>query len=104
MHERNSRGTLAPLCSMSSDSSGFSKPFVDWSSSTCAGTTKWVELQTLEYVDQSRKRRKWDRAVRTTKKQEVDAVAILANLSGEDDDEIILVKQFRPAIGCYTFF
>ncbi|KAL3793674.1 hypothetical protein HJC23_010246 [Cyclotella cryptica] len=52
--------------------------------------------------------RKWDRAVRTTKKSEnsVDAVVILAILkydsSDASRDEIVCVKQFRPPVDGYT--
>ena len=64
------------------------------------GSTRWLKLQTLTYLDSDSKENAWDRAIRTTKKSErgADAVAILATV----DEAIICVKQFRPPINSMT--
>jgi hypothetical protein len=69
-------------------------------------------LETLTFRDEKgTEGRAWDRAVRTTKQSETstDAVAILAMLKQKDtagakenDDTILLVKQFRPPINAFT--
>ena len=68
------------------------------------GATKWIRLKELEYLDIKSKKRLWNMAQRTTKSQEVDAVAIFAKLVGGEmgDGSTILVRQFRPPINSYT--
>ena len=69
-----------------------------------AGATKWIRLKDLEYLDIKGAKRAWNMAQRTTKTQEVDAVAILGNLIGGamTEGNTILVRQFRPPIDAYT--
>jgi 8-oxo-dGTP pyrophosphatase MutT (NUDIX family) len=77
---------------------------VDFSKSVEVGATRWLRLETLEYLDDEGKPRKWDRAVRTTKQSEesTDACVILAILKLEDREEVVLVRQFRPPVAAYT--
>lgn len=97
-------------------------PRVDFDSCVTVGETRWMRLETLSYlvdasssspVDSSSSTtiRKWDRAVRTTKRSEdsIDAVFILAILRhsslsslSPSGDEIVCVRQFRPAIDAHT--
>lgn len=62
------------------------------------GSTRWLKLQTLKYLDRKGEERAWDVAVRTTTKdpEAIDAVSILAILSNGNTKEVVLVKQFRP--------
>lgn len=102
----------APAMSASSSTSNL--PRVDFTQTEIVGSTRWMRLETLSYhvpPDTSNPSgdtlRKWDRAVRTTKKSEdsVDAVVILAILRYDGDptkDEIVCVKQFRPPVDGYT--
>ena len=98
-----------------SASSSSDLPRVDFRQTETVGTTKWMRLETLSYHvapdtndSSGNTLRKWDRAVRTTKKSEdsVDAVVILAILRYDNDDpskdEIVCVKQFRPPVDAYT--
>ena len=85
----------------------FQRPAVNFSQTEVVGTTKWLRLETLTYTDQTGKPRLWDRSVRTTRQSEEaeDAVAILATLrhsADPEEDEILLVQQFRPAVNAYT--
>lgn len=67
-----------------------------------------MRLETLTYKVEDGSERKWDRAVRTTKKSEdaSDAVVILAllknNHDGVEGDQIVCVKQFRPPLDAFT--
>mmetsp|Transcript_24570 Transcript_24570/g.47076 ORF Transcript_24570/g.47076 Transcript_24570/m.47076 type:complete len:238 (-) Transcript_24570:97-810(-) len=101
-----------------SDDSSNKLPRVDFDKTETIGTTRWMRLETLSYhvppeEDDDNKSnnntlRKWDRAVRTTKKSEnsIDAVIILAILKNDVNDptkdEIVCVKQFRPPVNAYT--
>jgi 8-oxo-dGTP pyrophosphatase MutT (NUDIX family) len=68
------------------------------------GATRWIRLKELEYVDIKGDKRLWNMAQRTTKTQEVDAVAIFPKLVGGTmgSGSTILVRQFRPPIDAYT--
>ncbi|XP_063933165.1 uncharacterized protein LOC135144965 isoform X2 [Zophobas morio] len=77
------------------------------------GKTAWLRLETLTYLNSKGGESKWDRAVRTTKNEEnkLDAVLILGTLkknasSGQanlqEEERVLLVKQFRPAVDAYT--
>ena len=69
------------------------------------GATRWLRLETMEYVGPGGVVRKWDRAVRTTKQGEggIDAVCILAILRLNDGrEEVVLVRQYRPPMHCDT--
>ena len=63
-------------------------------------STRWLKLQTLDYVDQVGNQRKWDMASRTTKSPtaEADAVVILALLRQRASSciETLVVQQYRP--------
>mmetsp|Transcript_14615 Transcript_14615/g.26425 ORF Transcript_14615/g.26425 Transcript_14615/m.26425 type:complete len:231 (-) Transcript_14615:62-754(-) len=101
-----------------SDDSSNKLPRVDFDKTETIGTTRWMRLETLSYhvppeEDDDNKSnnntlRKWDRAVRTTKKSEnsIDAVIILAILKNDVNDptkdEIVCVKQFRPPVDAHT--
>eukprot|EP00933_Yihiella_yeosuensis_P033349 TRINITY_DN27077_c0_g1_i1.p1 TRINITY_DN27077_c0_g1~~TRINITY_DN27077_c0_g1_i1.p1 ORF type:complete len:213 (+),score=35.14 TRINITY_DN27077_c0_g1_i1:161-799(+) len=88
-------------------------------SRTVAGTTKWLQLLTLSYEDQTGKKRAWDMVHRATTPLPAlrdasslkagsirpDAVAIVALLKGNTlstEPEIVLVRQFRPPVDAYT--
>ena len=72
------------------------------------GSTKWLTLETLTYVDRRGAERKWDRCARRSGKQRdvgaIDAVAVFAVMEGGSltEPEVVLVKQFRPPAQCYT--
>ena len=69
------------------------------------GATRWIRLKELEYMDIKGNKRLWNMAQRTTKTQEVDAVAIFAKLVGGsmgDNGSTILVRQFRPPVDSFT--
>ena len=75
-------------------------------------TTKWLELQSITYLDQEGTERKWDSVTRTTKQESADAdavviVPLLKHYGNENENEneidTLLVKQFRPPVGQYTF-
>ena len=73
------------------------------------GSTRWLRLETLTYIDRHGMERTWDRCVRAggdglSESNTVDAVAVLAVLEGGllSHPETILVKQFRPPAGAYT--
>eukprot|EP00961_Rhodomonas_salina_P247653 3345829-Rhodomonas_salina.2 len=86
----------------------------DLSKAKEAGQTKWLKLETLKYTDETGVERGWDRCVRTTKAKEgaADGVLVIATLKNDPSsassmslscsDQIVLVKQFRPATGSYT--
>jgi len=67
---------------------------------------KWIKLVRLDYVDPTGAARTWDavRRTTTTKDAEADAVCVFATLRGGDakEDEVLLVRQFRPACGTET--
>lgn len=67
---------------------------------------KWIKLVRLDYVDPTGAARTWDavRRTTTTKEAEADAVCVFATLRGGDakEDEVLLVRQFRPACGTET--
>lgn len=69
------------------------------------GTTKWVSLSTVTYVDRDQVERKWDVVSRTTKKVDsyADAVVIVCVVNGgwAKEPHIVLVKQWRPAMAKY---
>ncbi|XP_036375572.1 ADP-sugar pyrophosphatase-like [Megalops cyprinoides] len=66
---------------------------------------KWARLEKTTYVDPSGKTRTWETVKRTTRRSHTatDGVQILAILSrAHHKDFVVLVKQFRPPMGCYT--
>ncbi|XP_072922664.1 ADP-sugar pyrophosphatase [Hemitrygon akajei] len=65
---------------------------------------KWAQLLQTTYIDPAGKTRVWETVKRTTRKSNsnCDGVAILAVLKRTlHYDCLILVKQFRPPMGCY---
>ena len=80
-------------------------------------STRWLQLNTINYTDQERKARKWDVVTRTTKQSsdKADAVVIIPLLKhhnvgsgGGGGDapkqqiDTLLVEQFRPPVGQVT--
>ncbi|KAG7454606.1 hypothetical protein MATL_G00261430 [Megalops atlanticus] len=66
---------------------------------------KWARLDKTTYVDPSGKTRTWETVKRTTRQSHTatDGVQILAILNrAHHKDFVVLVKQFRPPMGCYT--
>ncbi|XP_066561134.1 ADP-sugar pyrophosphatase isoform X2 [Amia ocellicauda] len=65
---------------------------------------KWLKLEKTTYLDPSGKTRTWETVKRTTRKcnSSADGVGIFAILKRTlHYDCIVLVKQFRPPMGCY---
>ncbi|XP_069621316.1 ADP-sugar pyrophosphatase [Ranitomeya imitator] len=65
---------------------------------------KWVQLQETTYIDQEGKTRTWETVKRTTRREgnAVDGVAIIPVLQRTLHYEcMVLIKQFRPPLGCY---
>ncbi|XP_043944194.1 ADP-sugar pyrophosphatase isoform X2 [Protopterus annectens] len=64
---------------------------------------KWAKLAQTTYTDPNGKSRIWETVKRTTKKTgAADGVAVIAVLKRTlHYDCLILVKQFRPPMGCY---
>ncbi len=80
---------------------------------TTVASTKWLELQTLQWTDQDGKTRFWDVATRTTKQKDnkhnsskADAVVIIPLLRYSSTDhhniDTLLVHQYRPPVGQVT--
>ncbi|XP_060745914.1 ADP-sugar pyrophosphatase isoform X2 [Tachysurus vachellii] len=68
-------------------------------------TGKWLRLEKTTYVDPSGNTRLWETVKRTTRPATtaVDGVGIIAILKRTlHKDCVVLVKQFRPPMGCYT--
>ncbi|XP_057180418.1 ADP-sugar pyrophosphatase [Triplophysa rosa] len=66
---------------------------------------KWVKLEKTTYVDPSGSTRIWETAKRTTRVAgtAADGVGIIALLKRTlHKDCVVMVKQFRPPMGCYT--
>ncbi|XP_041819883.1 ADP-sugar pyrophosphatase [Chelmon rostratus] len=65
----------------------------------------WVKLEKTTYVDPAGNTRTWETAKRTTRRAntEADGVGIIALLKRTlHKDCVVMVKQFRPPMGCYT--
>ncbi|XP_041637039.1 ADP-sugar pyrophosphatase [Cheilinus undulatus] len=66
---------------------------------------KWIQLEKTTYVDPAGNVRMWETAKRTTRRTNTDAdgVGIIALLKRTlHKDCVVMVKQFRPPMGCYT--
>ncbi|KAK1790334.1 hypothetical protein P4O66_014243 [Electrophorus voltai] len=66
---------------------------------------KWVKLEKTVYMDPSGNTRTWETAKRTTRQVHTatDGVELIAILKRTlHKDCVVLVKQFRPPMGCYT--
>eukprot|EP01132_Coremiostelium_polycephalum_P010113 gene10113-12405_t len=61
-------------------------------------SAKWIQLKEITYNDPKGVERKWESAVRTTRKdKEIDGIDIVAKVKKEDGREyLITVLQFRP--------
>ena len=92
-----------------------SVPRID--STETVASTRWLQLNTINYTDQERKARKWDVVTRTTKQSsdKADAVVIIPllkhhNVGGGGDGnggnlkqiDTLLVEHFRPPVGQVT--
>lgn len=102
------QGTMSSQEELSQASSVL--PRID--SVTTVASTKWLELQTLQWTDQDGKTRFWDVATRTTKQKDskdnskADAVVIIPLLRHSATDhhniDTLLVRQYRPPVGQIT--
>ncbi|XP_026219632.1 ADP-sugar pyrophosphatase [Anabas testudineus] len=66
---------------------------------------KWVKLEETTYVDPAGNTRTWESVKRTTRQTntEADGVGIIALLKRTlHKDCVVMVKQFRPPLGCST--
>ncbi|KAJ8384334.1 hypothetical protein AAFF_G00205870 [Aldrovandia affinis] len=66
---------------------------------------KWLKLEKTTYVDPSGNTRTWETVKRTTRQANAiaDGVGIFALLKRTlHKDCVVMVKQFRPPMGCYT--
>uniref|UniRef100_A0A3B4UQ02 ADP-sugar pyrophosphatase n=1 Tax=Seriola dumerili TaxID=41447 RepID=A0A3B4UQ02_SERDU len=66
---------------------------------------KWVKLEKTTYVDPAGNTRTWETVKRTTRQTntEADGVGIIALLKRTlHKDCVVMVKQFRPPLGCCT--
>ncbi len=67
---------------------------------------KWIELVEVTYQDEKGETRKWESANRCTRNKSVgvDGVDVIATVKRKDEnDKIILVKQYRPPIQKYWY-
>jgi 8-oxo-dGTP pyrophosphatase MutT (NUDIX family) len=73
-------------------------------------STKWLELQTIDYTDEDGKDRKWDLVSRTTKPaaSDADAVVVIPLLQSKTRPDTgidtIIIEQFRPPVGVTVEF
>ncbi|XP_061418970.1 ADP-sugar pyrophosphatase isoform X1 [Lethenteron reissneri] len=68
-------------------------------------TGKWLKVEQTTYLDPKGQIRTWETVKRTTRSASCgsDGVAIMAILKRTlHHDCLLLVKQFRPPMGCYT--
>jgi len=66
---------------------------------------KWVTLKKINWTDQDGKPRVWEVAERTSRKGDIDAVAILALLHSTKHNfkpSTIIIEQYRPPIEKYV--
>ncbi|XP_031161978.1 ADP-sugar pyrophosphatase [Sander lucioperca] len=66
---------------------------------------KWLILEKTTYVDRAGKTRTWETVKRTTRQTntQTDGVGIIALLKRTlHKDCVVMVKQFRPPLGCHT--
>ena len=109
---------LAFAMSSSSSDSPTEQPSVPRIDSTeTVASTRWLQLNTISYTDETGQARKWDVCTRTTKQSsdKADAVVIIPLLkrhnvggTGSDDAakqrpiDTLLVEQYRPPVGRVT--
>mmetsp|Transcript_17598 Transcript_17598/g.52870 ORF Transcript_17598/g.52870 Transcript_17598/m.52870 type:complete len:384 (-) Transcript_17598:3891-5042(-) len=64
---------------------------------------KWVQLSHIQWQDPTGKERQWEMASRTTRKGELDGIAVIAVVTGKGQPpRLVLEKQFRPPQGSYV--
>nr|XP_057933361.1 ADP-sugar pyrophosphatase isoform X2 [Doryrhamphus excisus] len=66
---------------------------------------RWVKLEKTTYVDPAGNTRVWETVKRTTRQTNTDAdgVGIIALLKRTlHKDCVVMVKQFRPPLGCFS--
>ncbi|CAG2228226.1 NUDT5 [Mytilus edulis] len=64
---------------------------------------KWLSLSQITYTDPTGKERTWEAVSRTTSQTGSDAVCVIAILKRMlKYDCLVLVKQYRPPMKCYT--
>ncbi|MED6267025.1 nudix hydrolase-like protein [Characodon lateralis] len=66
---------------------------------------KWVKLEQTTYIDPAGNTRIWESVKRTTRRTntEADGVGVIALLKRTlHKDCVVMVKQFRPPLGCST--
>uniref|UniRef100_A0A8C5EVV3 ADP-sugar pyrophosphatase n=1 Tax=Gouania willdenowi TaxID=441366 RepID=A0A8C5EVV3_GOUWI len=66
---------------------------------------KWIKLEKTTYVDPAGNTRTWETVKRTTRLSNTDAdgVGIIALLKRTlHKDCVVMVKQFRPPLGCHS--
>ena len=75
-------------------------------STETVGKTKWLALNTITWLDDKNKERKWDMVQRTTKQgaNKADAVVIVPLLTSKKSSTVdtVLVRQYRPPLGRYS--
>ncbi|KIO22901.1 hypothetical protein M407DRAFT_244997 [Tulasnella calospora MUT 4182] len=62
---------------------------------------KWVTLKKIEWKNQDNQDKIWEVAERTTRKGEIDAVAIVALLESKNSEfkpSTIIIEQYRPPV------
>mmetsp|Transcript_13517 Transcript_13517/g.16783 ORF Transcript_13517/g.16783 Transcript_13517/m.16783 type:complete len:237 (+) Transcript_13517:252-962(+) len=77
------------------------KPKLISASEASTKECNWVRLKKLHYLDELGRTRSWEMAERTTRKGDIDGVAIVATLLGENP-KLILVSQYRPPTNALT--
>ncbi|GBG29347.1 ADP-sugar pyrophosphatase [Hondaea fermentalgiana] len=64
---------------------------------------KWVQLAKLTYEDAEGKERQWEMSMRSTRKGDVDGVAVVCRLLKKGEKpKTVLVSQFRPPANAYV--
>eukprot|EP00512_Aurantiochytrium_limacinum_P013056 CAMPEP_0171569656 /NCGR_PEP_ID=MMETSP0961-20121227/2480_1 /TAXON_ID=87120 /ORGANISM="Aurantiochytrium limacinum, Strain ATCCMYA-1381" /LENGTH=257 /DNA_ID=CAMNT_0012123999 /DNA_START=75 /DNA_END=844 /DNA_ORIENTATION=- len=65
---------------------------------------RWLQLKKTYFIDENGVDREWETAERVTRKSGIpDAVFIIAFLDrGRDEEELLLVSQFRPCVDSYV--
>ncbi|KAJ3123953.1 hypothetical protein HK098_001542 [Nowakowskiella sp. JEL0407] len=64
------------------------------------GKGRFVKLHKITYLDPKGEKRPWESAERTTRKGEIDAVAVFSIIKNQDGTkETALISQFRPPTG-----
>eukprot|EP00898_Chlorokybus_atmophyticus_P002047 jgi/Chlat1/2843/Chrsp194S00791 len=95
--------TLRQMASASSPSTAERLATCRVTSTQDVAETKWLKLRSVNYVDAKGRDRQWDMCTRTTRRGASDGVAIITFLEHPGkESEIVLVKQYRPAVDSTT--